>query len=244
MVACADDPGAEIQDGIQVDQARGGLGADHAHLVEHDGHQHRGEEFEESFDPKMDDPEAPVVNNGEVGVGAIEKGGQVEERDGHGSVQKQCGQFALVRNFEGGPKSPKHQKKPEEEAPRQQELPEPTEVQVLGTLVTEPEPQLPQLVVDAEELAYQAADDDHHERPKECVDASLLVSGLFATDPRRQEKAAAHPGRGDPEDGELEVPVSCLSWNWRERSSVKITERTYEKREKALHRGREGSYPE
>ena len=39
MVARADDPAAEIQDGIQIDQARGGLGADDAHLVEHDGHQ-------------------------------------------------------------------------------------------------------------------------------------------------------------------------------------------------------------
>ena len=28
----------------------------------------------------------------------------------------------------------------------------------------------------------------------------------------------------------------CLSWNWRERSFVKITERTYEKRAQALYR--------
>ena len=40
------------------------------------------------------------------------------------------------------------------------------------------------------------------------------------------------------------VVVSCLSWNWRRRSSVKITERTYEKRAKALHRRREGCHPE
>src|SRR5450755_4648411 len=109
-------------------------------------------------------------------------------------------------DLEGGLERPKHQKQPEEEANYQQELPEPPEVQVLGTLVTEPEPELPQLVVDAEGLAYQAADDDQHQRPEEYVDAGPLVSGLFATDPRRQEKAAAHPGRRDPEDGELEVP--------------------------------------
>jgi hypothetical protein len=30
--------------------------------------------------------------------------------------------------------------------------------------------------------------------------------------------------------------LSCLNWKWRERSSVKITERTYEKRAQALHR--------
>ncbi len=29
--------------------------------------------------------------------------------------------------------------------------------------------------------------------------------------------------------------VSCLSWKWRKRSSVKIAERTYEERAQALH---------
>src|SRR5882762_8764533 len=38
--------------------------------------------------------------------------------------------------------------------------------------------------------------------------------------------------------------MSCLSWNWRGRSSVKITERTHEKRAKTLHRRREGGHPE
>src|SRR5271163_4741535 len=38
--------------------------------------------------------------------------------------------------------------------------------------------------------------------------------------------------------------LSCLSRNWRKRSSVKIAERTYEKRAKALHRRREGFHPE
>src|ERR1035441_19355 len=109
-------------------------------------------------------------------------------------------------DLEGGLERPKHQKQPEEEANYQQELPEPPEVQVLGTLVTEPEPELPQLVVDAEELANQAADDDHHQRPEEGVDACPLMLGLFATAPRSQEKTAAYPGRSDPEDGELEVP--------------------------------------
>ena len=70
----------------------------------------------------------------------------------------------------------------------------------------EPEPELPQFVVNAKGLACQAAGDDHHQRPEECVDAGPLVFRFLATDPRRQEKAAAHPGRRDPEDGELEVP--------------------------------------
>src|SRR5215471_15823475 len=39
------------------------------------------------------------------------------------------------------------------------------------------------------------------------------------------------------------IEVSCLSWNWRERSSVKITERAHAKRAKALHWGRESCHP-
>src|SRR6202049_4966276 len=34
--------------------------------------------------------------------------------------------------------------------------------------------------------------------------------------------------------------LSCLSWKWRKRSSVKITERTHEEATEALHAGREG----
>lgn len=35
--------------------------------------------------------------------------------------------------------------------------------------------------------------------------------------------------------GHERLVVSRLSWKWRERSSVKIAERTYEKRAQALH---------
>ncbi|MGA8620436.1 MAG: DUF6632 domain-containing protein, partial [Candidatus Sulfotelmatobacter sp.] len=38
--------------------------------------------------------------------------------------------------------------------------------------------------------------------------------------------------------------MCCLSWKWRKRSSVKITERTYEKRAQSLHRRRKSSHPE
>ncbi|MGB8061796.1 MAG: hypothetical protein WCF26_07865, partial [Candidatus Sulfotelmatobacter sp.] len=38
--------------------------------------------------------------------------------------------------------------------------------------------------------------------------------------------------------------VSCLSWKWRKRSSVKITERTYEEGTEAFHPGRKSSHLE
>src|SRR5271170_2458930 len=40
------------------------------------------------------------------------------------------------------------------------------------------------------------------------------------------------------------VAVSCLSWKWRGRSSVKIAERTYAEGTEALHGRREGSHLE
>ena len=45
-------------------------------------------------------------------------------------------------------------------------------------------------------------------------------------------------------DVHKEAIVSCLSWNRRKRSFVKITERTYEKRAHALHGRRESRHPE
>ena len=38
-----------------------------------------------------------------------------------------------------------------------------------------------------------------------------------------------------PAMGKLGAELSRLSWKWRKRSSVKIAERTYEKRAQALH---------
>src|ERR1019366_10500037 len=96
VVARDDDPAAEVQDGVEVDQARGGLGAHHAHLVEHDRYQHRREKLEEPLHPEVDDPEAPVVDYREVAVRAIEEGGQIEYGDGHGGIEKERGKLALA----------------------------------------------------------------------------------------------------------------------------------------------------
>jgi hypothetical protein len=38
--------------------------------------------------------------------------------------------------------------------------------------------------------------------------------------------------------------LSCLSWKWRKRSSVKITERTHEETTETLHAGRESRHSE
>ena len=48
----------------------------------------------------------------------------------------------------------------------------------------------------------------------------------------------------DSVTGHEKAILSCLSWKWRKRSSVKITERTHEETTEALHAGREGRHSE
>ncbi len=45
-------------------------------------------------------------------------------------------------------------------------------------------------------------------------------------------------------DRDWKLTLSCLSWKWRERSSVKIAERTYEERTEAFHSRRKSGHPE
>ena len=60
---------------------------------EHHRDEHGGEELEEALHPQVDDPEAPVVDHGEVGAGAVEERGQVEERDGRRRVEEERGEL-------------------------------------------------------------------------------------------------------------------------------------------------------
>jgi hypothetical protein len=69
----------------------------------------------------------------------------------------------------------------------------------------------------------------------------IATFGLFVYDRRNSALHDDLISRGRKIEDEL---VSCLSWNWRERSSVKITERAHAKRAKALHWGREGCHPQ
>ncbi len=65
---------------------------------------------------------------------------------------------------------------------------------------------------------------------------ALLSLGL-------ETAAEAIPDSSEEVNRQLQE-LSCLSWKWRERSSVKIAERTYEKGTKALHRRGEGGHSE
>ena len=187
MVACAYDARTQVEDGVEVDQSRGGFRRHQAHLVEDHRHQHRSEEFEKALDPQMDDPETPVVDDREIGVGPVEHRGQIEQRDGDRSVEEQGREFPLIIGFHGRPQSAEHQEKPENEASGQEHLPETAQIQVLAALVTQPEPQGAQLSIDAEVFPEQAAEDHDGQSGQQDQYARLLALRFRAPYQGRQE---------------------------------------------------------
>lgn len=125
----------------------------------HERHWHGCEQLEESFHPGVDDPEAPVVDHGDMGVGAIEHGGQLKDRDGDGADQEERWELPLVRVLpHGRPQGPAHQEQPDNEAQGQQPLPEAAQTQVLAALEAESEPKVVQLVVDPQVFPAEAAE--------------------------------------------------------------------------------------
>src|SRR5437867_12970024 len=81
-----------------------------------------------------------------------------------------------------------------------------------------------------------------------------LIAGALASTAVALSQTNSRSGPVFTKDGDLVLPtgfrewvfmgVFRLSWKWRERPTVKITERTLEKRTEVLHRGREGRHPE
>ena len=151
-------------------------------------------------------PEAPVVDDREVRVRPVERGRQVEDRDRHRRVEEEGGELSLHAGFHGRPQSPEHEEQPEHQAHGQQQLPEATQIEVLAALVAEPEPEAAELVVDPRHFPEEAAEDHHGQGAQEDKHAGPLALGLSPPHQRGKEEAAGHPGRGDPEDGQLQMP--------------------------------------
>ena len=102
--------------------------------------------------------------------------------------------------------APEHED-PDEQADRQQHLPEPGEVEVLEALQAEPVRRgVLEHAVDAEVGADQRAEDHDGERAEQREGELALMLGLAAGDHRRQEDAGGDERRRDPEQRELDVP--------------------------------------
>src|SRR5271165_1049866 len=72
----------------------------------------------------------------------------------------------------------------------------------------------------------------------------VAVESVAGRGANQRVKGEGGGGRVVFTTGARRARVSCLSWKWRKRSSVKIAERTYEKGTKALHRRGEGGHSE
>ncbi len=132
VVQRADDAARQEDGGRQHAGLAGALQADQAQAREeerdHDGREH----LEEAFHPEVDDPPAPVLGHGEVGVpagaerGAVEAGNR-DDRDREEHQDRPLLVAALERRQDGA----HHQEQPQEEAGEQRDLPHAPEVDVL-----------------------------------------------------------------------------------------------------------------
>ena len=96
---------------------------------------------------------------------------------------------------------------PDEQADREQHLPDAREVEVLEALQAEPvRGRVAEQAVDAQEGADQRAEDHHRERAEQQEGELALAARLAPGDHRREEDARGDERGGDPEDRELHVP--------------------------------------
>ena len=84
------------------------------------------------------------------------------------SSQQEC---VLVATRSAGHMRAPHQQQPEEQADEQQDLPDAAEVDVLVALWPNQNQQVAELLLDAQPLAGQRADDDDEQRAEQHVDA-------------------------------------------------------------------------
>ena len=89
MMSGTNDAAAKIENGIKIYNTSCCYMGNHAELVEYDCHHHSYEQFEEPFNPKMDDPKSPGIDNRKMGRTAKEHCRKIEKRNCYRRVQKQ-----------------------------------------------------------------------------------------------------------------------------------------------------------
>ena len=94
MMAGADDPAAEIEQRVKIDDAGRGRAGNDPELVEDDRDRAGHEQLEKILDPEMDDPESPQVDDGEVRRGVEKERGHVKDRNRDRGGDEQAGKLA------------------------------------------------------------------------------------------------------------------------------------------------------
>ena len=206
VMSGADKAAAQVEDGVKVDHTGCRQGCNEAQFVEDDGDHDRDEQLEKALDPQMDDPESPGINDRKM-AGAIEEHGrQVKNGNGRSRVQKQGGNFSTIRLVAGRRHGAEQQDDPEDQAGSEQNLPQATQFEIFPTLMTQPEPQVPQELMEPKKLAQHAPADHNNQGAKEEVDTRNLAAGFVSAHCVGKQESTGHIGRRHPEHGELQMP--------------------------------------
>ena len=166
----------------------------------------RDEQLEEAFDPQMDDPEPPGVDDREVGGAVVEQRRQIEHRDCRSGDQEERDEPAALGIAPRRRHVAPQQAEPEDEADGEQDLPGAADLEIFPALVAEPEPRLAQPLQDAGPFAEQAADRDDDDGGEQQMDGAALPGRLAAAQHAGDEQRTADIGGRDPQDGELQMP--------------------------------------
>src|SRR5262245_27650837 len=106
----------KIKNRIKVNDPLGCDNAYGAKAIEEESNDDGDKKLKKILDPEVDDPEAPVIDDGVVGRAAIKERRQVENRDRQTGEKKKNRKLAAFGIFEGGLNRTEQQHDPEHKA--------------------------------------------------------------------------------------------------------------------------------
>ena len=120
--------------------------------------------------------------------------------------EKQPRHVARVFGPQFVPQSTEQDHDPEEQTHRQQNLPEPAQIEKGETLIAKPRPAVLNPAEDARVFAAHAAKHDHRQRAQQQIGKHALAARFAAGDHRHEKNARRQIRRGDPENRQLQMP--------------------------------------
>src|SRR6516165_5942886 len=183
----ADEPATKNQNDVEINDPQSGYTLHQPQSMEDDRDNDCDEQLEKAFDPEMDDPEAPGIRDGVVRRSIKKQSRQVEYRDRRSGDQKEGDETAPLRVAPRRRHRAPQQAEPEDEADREQYLPEAADLKIFPALVAKPEPGVAQPLKDPGPLAEQAPNDDDQDSGEQQMSSSPLPGWLAAAEHPRNE---------------------------------------------------------
>ncbi len=192
-------------DGFQDDRAVGSRRANQAEAGKQQRDDGGGKDFEEAFDPQVDQPPAPVLDHRVVCLLTPDQRGGIEAADAHCSEEDHGDQAAALGwRAQSGQQGATKQADPDQQADEKQDLPDTAHAGVLQALIADPEAVVvAQVLESAQPTGDRRPGDDQQQGVEQHIDAQALKLRLAAGNRRRDVKAGCQPGSGDPQHGEL-----------------------------------------